>query len=310
MMPNFFIVGAARSGTTSLDRYLGQHPEIYITPHKETHFFADGNFPTSFTGPGDERLNRRLIRDEERYEQLFSAVPGEKVIGESSVFYLCYPLSAERIAQTVPGAKIIVLLREPVARTYSSYIFLLRDGRETLGFEEGLSREEERKEQDFEPMWWYKELSRYYAQVKHYLDVFGAERVKVLLYEELYANPERILRDVFAFLEVRKDVVIDTSVRYNLSGVPKSRRLYNLLDHFIDKPSALERRIKSMVPLHLRIAWASKIIGMFTRSVPINPHIQSQLRTHFAEDVGKLEDLLHRDLSSWHYQKPSLVQQP
>ena len=310
MTPNFFIVGAARSGTTSLDRYLAQHPEIYITPKKETHFFADGDFPTCFKGPGDERLNRRLIRDEEQYAELFAGVTGEKAIGESSVFYLCYPASAERIAQTVPEAKIIVLLREPVARTYSSYIFLLRDGRETLGLEEGLHREEERKEQGFEPMWWYKELSLYYRQVKHYMDVFGEERVKVLLYEELHANPEQVLRDAFAFLEVREDVGIDTSVRYNLSGVPKSRGIYNLLDHFIDKPSALERRIKSLVPLNLRIAWASKIIGMFTHSVPMNPQMQAQLKAYFAEDVGKLEDLLHRDLSSWHYQKPSLVQKP
>jgi hypothetical protein len=309
MMPNFFIVGAARSGTTSLDRYLGQHPEIYITPKKETHFFAAGNFPESFTGPGDERLNRRLIRDEERYDQLFTGVVGEKAIGESSVFYLCYPASAERIARAVPEAKIIILLREPVARTYSSYIFLLRDGRETSGFEEGLNLEKERKEQGFEPMWWYKELSQYYSQVQHYLDVFGAEQVKVLLYEELYANPDQVLRDVFAFLKVREDVAIDTSVRYNLSGVPKSRRLYNLLDHFIDKPSFLERRLKSLIPLDLRVAWASKIIGMFTHSVPINPQIQAQLRMYFAEDVGKLEDLLHRDLSGWHYQKPSLAQQ-
>jgi len=310
MMPNFFIVGAARSGTTSLDRYLSQHPEIYITPKKETHFFADGHFPSCFKGSGDERLNRRLIRDEEQYTQLFAGVTEKKAVGESSVFYLCYPATAKRIAQTLPEAKIIILLREPVARTYSSYTFLFRDGRETLGFEEGLSWEKERKEQGFEPMWWYKELSSYYTQVKQYIDEFGEEQVKILLYEELYANPDRVLRDVFAFLGVKEDVSIDTSIRYNLSGVPKSRKLYNLLDHFIDKPSPFEKRIKSLVPLHLRIAWASKIIGMFTRSVPIDPQMKEQLKTYFAEDVGKLEDLLHRNLSGWHFQKPNLAQKP
>ena len=252
-------------------------------------------------------MNRRLVRDAGEYERLFAGVSEEKAIGETSAFYLCYPSTAERIAQALPDAKIIIILREPVARVYSAYTFLFRDNRETLGFEEGLSREKERKEQFFEPMWWYKELSSYYAQVKHYLDVFGAERVKVLLHEELYANPGQVLPGVFAFLGVREDVVIDTSVRYNLSGIPKSRKLYNLLDHFIDKPSALEKRIKSLVPVELRSVWASRVIGMFTRSVPMDPQMKEQLREYFAEDVGKLEDVLHRSLAVWHSRIPSLA---
>ncbi|HCI81284.1 MAG TPA: sulfotransferase, partial [Ktedonobacter sp.] len=136
MKPNFFIIGAARSGTSSLDRYLSQHPEIYITPKKETHFFAHDLIPSNFTGPGDERLNNSLIRDEKQYAQLFADTT-KKVVGESSAFYLCFPEVAERIAQAVPDAKIIVILREPVDRTYSAHTFLSRDGRETLSFEEG-----------------------------------------------------------------------------------------------------------------------------------------------------------------------------
>ena len=92
-------------------------------------------------------------------------------------------------------------------------MFLVRDGRETSGFEEGLSREEERKQNGFEPMWWYKELSLYYRQVKHYLEVFGAKQVKVLLYDEIFADPGQTLRDVFTFLGAKEDVVVDTSVR-------------------------------------------------------------------------------------------------
>lgn len=309
-MPNFFIVGAARSGTTSLDRYLSQHPEIYVTPKKENHFFATDYFPSAFNGPGDERLNQLLIRDEDQYAQLFAGAAGAKAIGESSAFYLCFPSTAERIAQAVPAAKIIIVLREPVARAYSAYMFMVRDGRETLGFEEGLSLEEERKQKDFEPIWWYKELSLYYKQVKHYLDVFGTQQVKVLLYDELFANPGQVLRDVYTFLGVKEDVAIDTSVRYNLSGAPKSRRFYNLLDNFIYNPNPLEKHIKSLVPQHLRVAWASKAIGMFTRPVPITTQIHEQLKVHFAEDVSKLEDLLQRDLLCWQYREPSIAQKP
>jgi hypothetical protein len=308
-LPNFFIVGAARSGTSSLDRYLSQHPEIYLSPKKETHFFARDYLPPRFTGPGDERLNQGLIRNEDQYAQLFSGVAGEKAVGESSAFYLCFPQAAERIAQAIPDAKILMILREPVDRTYSAYMFLARDSRETLGFEEGLSQEEERKRQGFEPMWWYKELSQYSGQVKHYLEVFGRERVKVLLYDELFANPGLALRGIFAFLGVKEDVAIDTAVRYNVSGALRSRKLYTPLDHFIFHPSPLEKCIKSLVPLHLRKRWASRAIGMLTRPMPLDPRIYAQLKQDFAEEVDKLEELLHRDLRSWRSQQPGVVQQ-
>jgi sulfotransferase family protein len=306
-LPNFFIVGAARSGTTSLDLYLSQHPEIFVTPNKETHFFAREQLPNRYTGPGDDSLNKLLIRDEDQYAQLFSKTGGAKAIGEASAFYLCYPKSAELIAKMVSDPKIIMVLREPVARIYSSYMFLLRDGRETLGFEEGLSREEERKQNDFEPMWWYKELSQYYSQVKHYLDVFGPQRVKVLLYEELFSRQEEVLREVFGFLGVKEDVSIDTSVRYNVSGSPKSRRLYSVLNNFIFNPNPVEQRIKALVPQRLRVIWASKLIGAVTKPVPLDPQIEAQLRTLYTEDVGNLEDLLQRDLLSWRYREPSLA---
>lgn len=301
-LPNFFIVGAARAGTTSLDRYLSQHPEIFITSRKDAHFFATEHFPR--TGPGDEVMNKKVIRDEEQYAQLFSRVAGEKAIGESSAFYLCLPGTAERIAQAVPEAKILMLLREPAHRAYSAYMLLVRDGRESLSFEEGLKREEERRQQGFEPMWWYKELSLYYSQVKRYLEMFGPEQVKVLLYEEFYAHPERALRDVFAFLGVREDVAINASVRYNVSGAPKSRRLHTLLYKLIDNPNSLAKHVKP------GLAW--KAMGKFLlKPVPtMNPQLNAQLRDYFAEDVAKLEDLLHQDLLSWHYREPSIAYKP
>jgi hypothetical protein len=295
-MPNFFIVGAARSGTTSLDRYLSQHPEIFITSRKDAHFFAAEHF--SCTGPGDEVMNRKVMRDEGQYAQLFAGVTGEKAIGESSAFYLCLPGTAERIAQAVPDAKILITLREPVDRAYSAYMLLARDGREVLRFEEGLSKEAERKQQGFEPMWWYTELSRYATQVERYLEVFGPEQVKVLLYEEFYAHPEQRLREVFAFLGVKEDVLINTSVRYNVSGVPKSRRLHTLLYKLIDNPNSLAKRVKPA------LAW--KAMGRFLlQPIPkMNPQTNAQLKAYFVEDVAKLEDLLQQKLLCWDYREP------
>ena len=306
MMPNFFVVGAARAGTTSINRYLSQHPEIFIPPGKEMHFFAAEHFPC--TGPGDEGMNSLVVRDEKQYAQLFARVAGEKAVGETSPFYLCLPGTAERIARAVPDAKIIIILREPADRAYSAYMHLVREGRETLSFEEGLSREAERKQQGFEPMWWYKELSLYYSQVKRYLEVFGPEQVKVLVYEEFYADPGQGLRDVFAFLGVREDAIIDTTLRYNPAGEVKSRRLYTFLTRFIRNPSPLEKRIKSLVPRQLRRVWATKAVGRLVRPVPMDLQLLAQLKPYFAEDVARLADLLQRDLLSWHYGEPSIAQ--
>ncbi len=301
MKPNFFVVGAARSGTTSLDRYLDQHPEIYLSPRKEMHFFAADSFPR--TGPGDERLNKRVVQDEEQYDSFFAGATNEIAIGESSVFYLCFPNIAERIAKAVPHAKILIVLREPVDRAYSAYMHLVRDGREHATFADGLRLEEERKNTGFEPMWWYREVSHYYEQVKHYLDIFGTQQVKVLLYDELFTNLEQTLCDVFTFLGVRENVSIDTSIRYNVAGIPKSRRLYTLLDNFIARPNLLEKSIKTLLPAQLRAAAANKAMSMLLHSVPMQPQTHTQLKEDFAEDVGKLGDMLHRDLHSWQYQK-------
>ena len=306
MMPNFFVVGAARASTTSLNRYLSQHPDIFIPPGKEMHFFAAKHFP--YCGPGDESMNRLVVRDEEQYAQLFARVAAEKAIGESSAFYLCLPGTAERIAQAVPDAKILMILREPTQRTYSAYAFLKRDGRETVSFEEGLSREAERKQQGYEPMWWYTELSRYASQVQRYLEVFGRERVKVLVYEEFYAHPAEALREVFAFLGVRPDIVIDTSLHYNVAGEVKSPRLYTFLTNFIRNPNALEKGIKSLLPRHVRRVWGAKVVGMLVRPVPMDIQLRAQLKPYFQEDVAKLEELLHRDLLCWHYREPSISQ--
>ena len=308
MMPNFFVVGAARASTTSFNRYLSQHPEIFIPQAKEMHFFAAEHFPC--TGPGDEGMNRLVIHDENQYAQLFSGVAGEKAIGETSPFYLCLPGTAERIAQAIPDARIIMILREPADRVFSAYMHLVREVRETLSFEEGLSKEAERKQQGFEPMWWYKELSMYSSQVKRYLEVFGPEQVKVLVYEEFYAHPEQGLREVFAFLGVKEDISIDTSVRYNPAGEVKARRLYTFLTNFIRNPNAFEKRIKSLVPRKLRMVWATKAVGMLIRPVSIDPQFHAQLKEYFAEDVMKLEDLLHRDLQCWQYREPIIMHNP
>lgn len=293
--PNFLIVGAAKSGTSSLDRYLGQHPEVYIPPKKEAHYFSIPDFPPTFRGPGDEGMNEYTIRDRDAYYHLFDGVKGEKAIGEASVFYLFYPGTATRIKEEIPDAKIIIMLRNPVDRAFSAYMHLIRDERENLSFRESLAKESQFRANEFEPMWYYRELGLYTEQVKRYLDAFGDEQVKVIVFEDFAKNPVAGVQEVASFLGVSPDFTPDTSIRHNESGVPKSRFLYN----FISKPHGVKEIIKPLVPTAVRERLGNQAKSMVLERAQMEPEIRAELEAYFASDVADLERLLKRDLSVW-----------
>lgn len=295
MLPNFFIVGAAKSGTSSLDRYLSQHPDIYIPPKKEAHFFSIADFPSQFEGPGDEGMNLYTVRNPSEYEQLFDGVRNETSIGESSVFYLYYPGTAKRIQRAIPNAKVIVILRNPVDRAFSAYTHLIRDGRETLSFEQSLAQEEKRKSMHFEPMWLYRELGLYSTQVKRYLDVFGREQVHVVIFEEFLKNPEEHLKGVLNFLGVKADIEIDTSTEYNESGQPKLRWMYD----FISKPNGLKEIIKPLFPPAMREKLGIRAKSMMLTKMQMETATRAKLTNYFAGDIARLEEILERSLSVW-----------
>ncbi|MCY0901081.1 MAG: sulfotransferase [Firmicutes bacterium] len=295
MLPNFLVVGAAKSGTSSIDRYLGQHPDVYMPPKKEAHYFSKASFPDRFTGPGDDGMNMETIGSLDRYESLFDDVCDQKAIGESSAFYLYYPETAERIAAVNPEMKIVIVLRNPVERAFSAYMYLMRDERETLSFEAGLAAEEERRRQNFEPMWLYRELGLYAEQVRRYLDVFGPNQVKVILYDEFARDNAGIMADLFSFLGVRTDFPIDTSIRYNESGKPKSRALFN----FVAKPNLLKEMVKPFVPLAVRERLGNRAKSMILERVDMDFSTRAELKAFYSQDIRSLQTLLGRDLSRW-----------
>jgi hypothetical protein len=299
--PTFFIVGAARCGTTSFVGYLDQHPDVFMAPHKESHFFSQGELPPRFSEPdipGVRRLEDYLIGDAVEYEHLFDGVRGERAIGESSVYYLCLPDTPVRIACEVPDAKIIVLLRNPVDRAHSAYLMLARDGRESLPFEESLALEPERRRQWYEPIWWYTELSRYAPQIERYFAAFGRERVHVILTEELEAHPERTLHDTFCFLGLRPDVPVDTSWRRNAGGTPRARSTRPIQDVMYSS-NAVVRGLKSLVPEHARARLGDQLLTASLERAGLPWEQRLQLWNAFQNDVARLEHLLQRPLSLW-----------
>lgn len=147
-LPNFLIIGPGRTGTTSLYYYLKQHPEIYMSPIKETNFFAYEQGK-----PGRSQISKRYnifpIKNIEAYSALFKAVTKEKAIGEASPRYFFTPQAAERIKLILPEVKLIAILRDPVERAFSSYLRRNRDGFETRTFPQAIQDDKQNTSNDY-----------------------------------------------------------------------------------------------------------------------------------------------------------------
>jgi hypothetical protein len=205
-LPNFFVVGVPKGGTTALHALLAQHPDLYLSPLKEPKFYlCDGRPPPRGTqrGPGDAHSAREWVWRRTDYEALFAAAPPDKLRGESTPFYL-YDLTAHaRMAADVPDAKIIAMLRDPVDRAYSNWNHLRSDGLEPIpSFLDALAAEDDRVARGWAPFWHYRRLGRYAEQLQSLYNYFPREQVMVLRYRELVDDPVGTMTRVDEFLGI------------------------------------------------------------------------------------------------------------
>ena len=201
--PNFYIVGAVKSGTTSLYAYLRQHPQVFLPGRKEPHFF---------TQPRPSREQAHLIRyvaDAEHYHHLYRGADAFPRIGDASPSYLWCPEAAQRIHQVAPDAKIIVILRDPVERAYAQYLMDFTEGAIHLPFAQALRRDWERPDKGWGVSQLYVELGQYSEQIRRYQTLFGRDRVLVLLLEDLKKRPRTVLETVAEFLEIDPGPIAD-----------------------------------------------------------------------------------------------------
>jgi Sulfotransferase family len=299
-MPNFLIIGAAKSGTTALYRYLRQHPQVYMSLTKETNFFAFEGQEVRFNGPGDDKVSKSAITIQKVYEEQFEAVSDEIAIGEASPWYLYSPQAAENIYRHVPDAKLIAVLRNPVDRAFSSYLHVVRDGRESLTFEEGLLAEEKRIAQGWEFIWHYQRAGFYTAQVERFLNLFPREQTRFYLYDDLLTDPDRFLRDVYEFLSLNTSFVVDTSLKPNITGVPKSW----LLGRLLLQPNPLKWPAKLLVPKQLRRTLWHRMNQRLLEKPSLSRETRKKLLRNYKDDISSLQDLIGRDLSVWSEEQP------
>jgi hypothetical protein len=301
ILPNFMIIGAGKSGTTSVYQYLKQHPAIYVSPIKETNFFAIDDFKASVSGPWPPEADRFPIRTLEQYGALFGYVTNETAIGEASIRYLGSPRAPGRIKDTLPDVKLIAILRDPVERAYSSYFHQVRDAVETRSLRQAIDDEIKGTVDGSTTLTYaqrrYMRLGFYHQHLSRYFELFDRRRISVFLFEDLKEEPDKLLREMFDFLEVDPSFKPDVSVRYNVSGSPKNEILFNLT-----KKRPLTTAVKRWLPGWVRDPIAGrfeKLRGGQLTKPPIDPSLRGLLIEEYRQDLLRLQDLIGRDLSHW-----------
>lgn len=299
-MPNFIVVGVPKAGTTSLYTYLQQHPDIYLSPVKETNFFMLSGQKPHYQGPGDaNKINRTSVYDLAHYTALFQAAKPEQVCGEISPLYLYSKTAAKKIAQDAPEAKLLMILRNPTSRAYSNYLHLRRDGREPEeNFLTALTQEEERIQKNWSPFWHYHSVGFYGEQIDRFLQYFPREQMRFYLYEDLLKNPSGLLADIFSYLGVAADFQPNTELQKNVSGLPKSQNLHQLMT----KPHFVKQAVRALLPTSfqgkLRLL-ANKIRTQNLAKPEISQDAHQFLVDAYTNDVTHLGKILNRDLSHW-----------
>lgn len=286
-LPNFIVVGAAKSGTTSICHYLSEHPEVFMSSPKEVNYFSREEIDAQ-----ELYYDCFKVRNLDEYIKLFSDVTNEKAVGEGSVSYLYYPKTPFKIKECLPEAKIIIMLRDPLSRGFSHYLMDHRLGLVDVSYDT-IVRQDSQSDKQHLYYQQYVELGLYYNQVKRYLDTFGRESVKIFLQEDLRDNPEKVILELYVFLGIDYSYIPDLSRKHNAFSMPK-----NSLIHKLYTSHTLRTLTSNLFPRRLK-----KLIKNLLFKRGKKPLLSSEtldcLIDIYNDDVQKLEKLIGRDLSGW-----------
>ena len=293
-LPTFVVVGAPKCGTTSLHHYLGQHPQVFLPRQKELHYFSHEELSGNSQGPGDGHVLRSACASRAEYQGWFEGAAGARAVGEVSPSYLYYAEGvAGRMRAALGPARIVVAVRDPIEKAFSQYMHLVRDNREPLSFRAGLEAEDERTNAGWAALWRYAGSSLYAPGIRRYGELFGPENVRVIVNEELRANPAAVLAGLFEFIGVDPSFQPDTSRTYHRSGAPRSKRMADA----ISKPGPLSSMARALLPDGVRTRVRTFLQNANTGAKgEVDPGSRRRLREQFADDVRAVERLLGREL--------------
>jgi hypothetical protein len=310
-MPNFFVVGAPKAGTTSLYHYLDQHPDICMSLIKEPNYFAAEIRQENFTevlpeteadqralkeylrGPMTEKRFGGLVTDWDDYLKLFRNAKDERAIGEASVCYLWSKTAADNIHAKIPAARIIAILRDPVDRAFSQYLQSVTGGRTRSSFPAYVETCLRHRDGELDEFRFCLELGLYCDGVQRFLDRFPRKNVHIVFYEDYQKQQSQILAAMFDFLGVDPTFLPDTGERHHRFQAPRS-----LAASYFLKKSGMWKLGGKLSPPGLR----PFLRGLTLRRrghVAVGQRERARLLEYYRDDIRKLEALLVRDLGAW-----------
>ena len=296
-LPNFLIIGAAKSGTTTLYDSLKQHPEIYFSPLKEPHFFSHGLSRNTQVSVERYGKYQSPITDLETYKSLFNDVADETAIGEASTSYLIHPHAAKRIKQHIPDAKLIVILRNPVDRAYSSFLMQCRIQKKDMTDSHKLL--EDFKEQ-VKRAYGENNTGLYHRKIQNYLEFFDESQLKVIAFKKFLTDFEPVTQDVFSFLNVKSDVRVEKPRVRNKGGVPKNKLVFNTLEQL---RQSFNSTIRPLIPEQLVDRMYNSFTTMRNKTLDkppeLLPEVRHDLLMFYRDDILQLQETLNQDFSMW-----------
>lgn len=272
MLPNFLIVGAAKAGTSSLYSRLRKHPDIFMPADKEVRFFNE-----------DDKHLPRAARTLAEYQSLFATAANAPRRGEASPHYLRSTVAAVRISELIPDCRIIVSLRNPIDRAFSSYQMNVREGRlQKIGFQDALAKH------GFLRQTYAADLERYTAR-------FDRNQICILRFEDLVAEPDKTFRRLFDFLELAPDAspAASLSETRNTGGLPKFPAFHRFLS---------DDRVMSFGRHYLPERVVTAVKRLRSRNLvkqTLSPEDRDAAREYFREDILRTQQMIDQDLSAW-----------
>jgi Sulfotransferase family len=299
-LPDFFVIGAPKAGTTALHAALAGHPQLHLSSVKEPKYFLGDDHPSRrVAGPGDAHSAREWVWQRDRYEALFADAPAGTLRGESTPFYL-YDLDAHRrIARAVPDAKLVAVLRDPVDRAYSNWMHLWSDGLERVAdFATACRLEDERIAAGWGHFWHYRRTGLYGDQLAHLFTCFPREQVHLLRYRDLVDQPRETLDGICTFLGVATghapDVPRENSRPFVRPGL-KTRTVAPIV--------RLGAAVGSRFPPQAWRRASTPLLRLLQSQDAPRPRLavdtRRELVDFFADDIWRLGRLTGNDYTDW-----------
>jgi len=299
-LPNFLVMGVPKSGTTSLYNYLRYHPQIYLPPRKELHYFTSDLIKQQVAGPGDDRVAANLCHSLEEYQNFYHEHTDQPCVGDVSPSYFYFTECYQRIKQTLgPQVKLVVVLRNPIDRAFSNYQHLVNAGRETLDFYQALLEEPQRMAQGYGDFWRYVDHSLYLDKLDQLYSQFSPEQIHLVSFKDLQQAPDRVMKDLYNFLQVDATyVAANQHVVYGKGGKKDQKWWMSLFT----KSASWKRWVKKILPSSALNRYRQKrdelISNTSTTQLALDEQAYQWLQEKFAKDqeiiAATLSDRIRR----------------